>query len=124
MPRDVLRAIVGPIKSDSPKARSEEDERTMAKAVDYEYEIWREIVVAKTQQSRNKSTPVASQPKSEQINIERQAGPPTRRVARRRQYARIQNMYSTNRRRCADEVLSGDWAKSRSNVPDEEQESF
>ena len=119
MPRDVLRAIVRLIKPDSPEARSNEDERTIAQAVDYEYEIWRETIVAKTQQSRKKSAPVSSQPKSEPINTERQAGPPTRRVERRRRYARIQKMYSSNRSRCADEVLSGDWGKSRSDVPDE-----
>ena len=71
MPRDVLKAIVGLIKPDSPEARSEEVERTIVQAVDYEYEIWRETIVAKTQQSRKKSAPVSSQPISEPIKIGR-----------------------------------------------------
>ena len=57
MPRDVLRATIGLIKPDSPEARSEEDEQAIAQAVNYEYEIWRETIVAKTQQSRKKSAP-------------------------------------------------------------------
>ena len=93
IPHDVLRAIVGLIKPDSPEARSKEDERTIAQSVHYVYEIWHKTIVAKIQQSRKKSAPVSSQPKSEPINTERQAESPIRRVERRRQYARIQKMY-------------------------------
>lgn len=43
---------------------------------------------------------------------------------RRTQYARVQRVYRANRSRCADLVLSGDWAKDPVPVSMAEQEAF
>ena len=99
--------------------KSPEDELFVQETADNEYLLWRSPidVGGKTASGQRRTS---SRSKS------RRRGNPSRSSKKERssQYARVQQMYVKNRSECADEVLSGDWAKARVPLDDGVRESF
>lgn len=107
------------------------DLKQMQSIIDREYRGWfqRTFPDCANKPGRKGRAPVSRRPltRAKRIaahTVSKATTPLSARKRRRRQYAEIQRLYKTDRGRCADEVLTGAWAKDKQQVPMCTQEDY